>query len=272
MQSETSSDQDPSAAADWLLEAYQRLPALVGALAIVFLGWLLARAARSGASWLASNINRVLERNLRSGNLASARLPSSAVAVIGEICFWAVMVLALTIAAQLLGLPLFDRWLDAAVAHVPNLLVGVLIIVIGWALASRIGGSEGSASVARRLTQALILALALVIGFEQFGLDMKLPVVLLGVVVGAGFLAFAIAFGLGAREYVSAGIASRVLTGQLHRGMRVRIGAHEGDVIEINGTHLLLDTEDGQLLVPLSDALGEQILILRPEGGSADVH
>lgn len=274
MEAATQSDQGPGgAAAGWLMEAYQCLPALVGALVILFVGWLLARAARAGAGWLANAINRMLERNLRSGGLASARVPTSAVAVIGEIAFWAVIVLALTVAAQVLGLALFDNWLDAAVSHVPKLLVGSLVIVIGWALATRLGGdTDGGTSVTRRLVQALIVAVALVVGFEQFGLDMKLPVVLLGVAVGAGFLAFAVAFGLGAREYVAAGIASRVLSGQLHRGMHVRIGAHEGEVIDISATHLLLDAEEGQLLLPLSIALSERIVLLRVEGGSADGH
>ena len=264
--------EDVPGAASVLAGWYERLPSLLAALLIVLAGWLIARAARGGARHVADHLNRFLDRSLRWGSLASARVPSSAIAVIGEILFWLVLLLSIALGARVAGIAMVTVWFDQAAAHLPHLLIGTTIIVGGWLIGSKIGsGGESGESIPRRCAQALVVALTMIVGFEQIGLDMRLPVVLLGIAVGATFLAFSVAFGLGARDYVSANIASRALTSQLQRGMRINSDQHEGELIEITATHLLLDTEAGHVLLPLSNAMNVSIIIQRSgEAGSSD--
>lgn len=257
--------QDVENVATTFLQALSdHLPSLLMALVIFFIGWLIARAARGGARHFADYLNRFLDRSMRWGGLASARVPSTAIAIIGDVFFWAVILLTIGVAARVAGVAVFAVWFDEAAVQFPHFVIGTMIILIGWAIASRVGGSgDGGESISRRCAQVLIIALSMIIGFEQIGLDMTLPVVLLGIALGATFLAFSVAFGLGAREYVSANIASRALATQLQRGMRIKVDAFEGDLIEITTTHLLLDTEEGHVLVPLSNALSAAIVIRR---------
>ena len=264
MEASSTSVQDLQSAGHFLSDWYERLPSLLAALAIVVVGWLIARAARGGARHVANHMNRFLDRSLRWGGLASARVPSSAIVVIGEMLFWVVLLLSIAVAARVAGIAMVTVWFDQAAAHLPHLLIGTIIIVGGWVVGSKIGsGGESGESIPRRCAQALVVALTMIVGFEQVGLDMLLPVVLLGIAVGATFLAFSVAFGLGARDYVSANIASRALTSQLQRGMRIKIDQHEGELIEITATHLLLDTEAGHVLTPLSNAMNMSIVIQR---------
>jgi len=62
-------------------------PAIALAVAIVLIGWLTGRLARGSAIHLANYINRLLDRMLRRGSLASARVPNSAITVIGIVRF-----------------------------------------------------------------------------------------------------------------------------------------------------------------------------------------
>ena len=265
MDTTTSAFSDLQISAARLLESfYDRLPAILAAVAVLILGWLLAGLARRGARRFADLLNRFLDRSLRWGSLASARVPSSAITVIGELLYWAVVLLSLAVAARVAGVGMVSVWFDKAATHFPHLVIGSVVIVLGWAIAARVGGSgDGGPSLARRFAQGLIVAVTLIVGLGQIGLDMQLPVVLLGIAVGATFFAFSVAFGLGAREYVAANIASRALTGQLQRGMRIQIDQYEGDLIEIGATHLLLDTDDGHVLMPLSSAMSTTIVIRR---------
>jgi len=44
----------------------------------------------------------------------------------------------------------------------------------------------------------------------------------------------------------------------------VRIGDVEGDIIEVTTIHLLLDTDDGHVLMPMSHSLTVPITIRQP--------
>lgn len=252
---------------DW----YARAPSILLALGILIIGWPLARLARGAGKGLANQINRLLERSLRWGDLASARLPAGAIAVVGEILFWAVLLLAAALAARVAGVAVVVAWFDDAATYFPHLVIGALIIIIGWLIAAKLGPrGDGAESVSRRFVQVLIVAVATVIGLQKMGLNMSLPVVLLGIGLGATLLGFAVAFGLGAKDFIAANIASRALTPQLQRGVRLRVGSHEGELVEISATHLLIDAEDGHVLFPLSEALRQTIVICQHDDEGAD--
>lgn len=270
MSSLSNPDQGLPAAAGMLGEWYDRMPALAGAVAIVLLGWIAARLARSGSRHVANYFNRLLDRAFRSGGLAAARIPGSANVVIGEVLFWVVFVFALVIAARVAGVAVFSTWLDGAVVHFPHAVIGVLIIIAGWVVAARVG--IPGANPGRRLVQATILSVTMIVGLEQMGLDMALPVVLLAVGLAAVLFAFSLAFGLGAQRYVAAAIAGRTLSRHLNPGVRVRVGEFEGELIEQTTTHLLLDGDDGQILVPLAGALDVAIVIPQVSDMGSDEH
>jgi len=60
----------------------------------------------------------------------------------------------------------------------------------------------------------------------------------------------ALAFGLGARYYVSNLIAARGLRQSLDIGQRIRIQAQEGVVLEITATAVRLQAEQGEHCIP----------------------
>jgi hypothetical protein len=81
------------------------LPSLAGALIILVIGWLIARFIRAAANRILDSLNRVLERTFQSGILASARLPMGASAIFGEVAFWVIIFVTLTISARVAQLP-----------------------------------------------------------------------------------------------------------------------------------------------------------------------
>jgi hypothetical protein len=102
------------------------LPALLAAAAIVFAGWLLARLARRAARHLAGGANRLLERTLRRGTAATARLSPAFISLTGELAFWLVLVFAVIVAASVAGLGGLGESLNNIVRHLPNMIVGAM--------------------------------------------------------------------------------------------------------------------------------------------------
>lgn len=255
------------------------LPSLVGALAVLVLGWLLARLARIASKRVLSGLNRILERTFQRGLLASARLPAGAATILGEAAFWVVMFLTVTIAARTAQLPAISRWLDEIVSFLPSILLGVATIMVGYIISTIIGeqvtesaraAKSSQSALLGRLSQGAVFVTALIIGLDQIGVDVTFLVTLSAVAVGAIFFGFSIAFGLGARDYVSNLIGARAARQSLSTGLMVRIGETQGEVLEITPTQIALDTEDGRTLIPARIAEARGVVIVSrqaPSGG-----
>ncbi len=240
-------------------DAVSWLPALGGALLILIAGWLLGRLVRIAVKRLSENINRLMERLFRKGALASIRLSPAAITALGGASFWIIMFLALALAARVSGLTVIAEWLDQLVVYLPNFIVGIAIIVVGYFASLFVG--EQAASTARiakagqsaligTVAQAAVFIAALIIGLDQVGVDVTFLVALFAVTIGAIAVGFSVAFALGAQNHVGNLIGARSSRRELRPGYVVRIDRDEGTVLEVTQTHIVLDAADGRLLIP----------------------
>lgn len=254
-------------------------PSLIAATLVLLLGWLLARLARTAAKRLLDGLNGFLERVFRHGAVPGPRLSTGATAILGEAAFWLVVFLSLTIAAKVAELPAISSWLDQVVNFLPNLLVGVTLIVAGYFVSVVIGdqvenaareAQSSQSALVGKISQGIVFVVVAIIGLDQMGVDVTFLVAIFAVAVGAVFVGFSIAFGLGAREYVSNLIGARSIRHHLSAGLMVRIGETEGALLEITQTQIALDTEDGRALVPARLAEETGVLIVSRDGSSGD--
>ena len=248
---------------DWVAETaaaiFSTLPSILAAIAILVVGWFVARLSQGLARRLSQGINRIMERVFRTGSLASARLSSPMIAVVAEVSFWIVVFIAITIAMRVGGFTVISGWLNQIVVHLPNLIAGLLIIGLGYFSSDYIGRMVDSGVGAKkaeerlllgRLVRGFIFTTMLIIGLDQFGVEVTFLITLLTVVAGTVLVGFSIAFGLGARAHVSNLIAARTAQSVLQTGMTIRICGVEGTVLEVSPSHISLETETGQTLIP----------------------
>ncbi len=221
-------DRATTAALDLLLA---HLPQLLGALAL-----LLVRSTGQ-ARW-------------RIGHSAS---------VLGAIVYWVVLLLFVTAATQTLGLQTFTDWLTQLVDYLPTLAAGLLIIVAGYLLsgfvaelvkATATGLAPPQRDALARLAQGATLIMALLVGADQIGLKVTWIAIFAAVLVGSLIGGLTIAISLGARGYVSNLIGAHYLRQSLHVGQHVRVAGHEGHIIDVTATSLVLETDTGRILLP----------------------
>ena len=188
--------------------------------------------------------------------------------VLGEVTFGLVFLFSLLIAAQVSGLASLTLWIGDALRHLPNLIVGVAIIVVGYfasifvrEIARNVGGGSHAEGVGRSL-QAAVVAVAVVVGLDQVGVDVTALVVLIGIGAAAAAGGLVAAFGIGARQHVRNLVGARNARRELHAGLRIRVGEHEGEILEISRTVVALDTAEGRLLLPAARLDEEPVLIV----------
>lgn len=254
------------------------LPSLVSALLVLIGGWILARFVRAAANRILGGLNRLLERTFQSGLFVNARVPSGASTIFGEVAFWVIVFVTLTISARIAQLPTISRWLNDIVLFLPDVLLGVATIALGYFISNVVGEQVTEASrsaksshsaLTGRIAQGTVIIIAAIIGLDQIGVDVTFLVTVSSVAVGAILLGFSIAFGFGSREYVSNLISARTLRQSLSPGILVRIGEAEGEVLEITQTHIAVDTENGRALVPAHIAERAGMVILSQQLNSA---
>ena len=239
-------------------KVWGQMPSLLAAVALLFLGWLVARLLRSVAIRALRAVDTLIQRvyhrrglDVPANALASAR-------VLGEVVFWVVMLFFLTAAMHVLGIETFTVWMNRVMTYMPTLVVGALIILAG-VLVSNLARDlviataplgVGPRRLLGRTVQGMILVTAVVIGADQIGINITFLVILTSVIVAAVLGGLALSMSLGSRTYVANLIGTRYLREAYRVGQRVRIGEHEGRILDFTPTAVVLETAAGRTILP----------------------
>ncbi len=243
------------------------LPQVLGALALLLVGWLLARllrmVTRRGVALLDSLVTR-------STGQARFRIGRSA-AVLGTIVYWVVLLFFVAAATQTLGLQTFTDWLARLLDHLPTVAAGLLIMVAGYLLSGFVGEVVQATATAlpapqrralARVAQSATLVVALLVGADQIGLKVTWIAIFAALLVASVLGGLAIAVSLGSRGYVANLIGAHHLRQALEPGQRVRVSGHEGRIVDISATSLVLETDDGRVVLPGSLYHDEAIVLV----------
>ena len=252
----------------------EHLPALLGALALVLIGWFVASWLRALTRKLGLRVNRGLDRVLRMDRAQRIRLSPALVRLLANLVFWIVLLGFITAAARVAELETVSGWLQAVIAYLPKLLLGALIVVAGYLIAAVVRDlvidALDSAGVAQRqligrLAQAATFLAAIVIGIDQIGIDVTFVTTMIAIVLGVVLAGFSLAFGLGARRVVANLIAGHALQQQFSIGQRARIGGVEGEIVEFTPTAVVLATAEGRVTVPAGCFDEQPSVLISPE-------
>lgn len=249
----------------------EHLPNLAGALGLLLVGWLLASLlrmlTRRGAGLLDTMI-------VRSTGQARWQIGRSAV-VLGTVVYWVVLVFFVAAATQTLGLQTFTDWLARLLDHLPTLTAGLLIIAAGWLLSGFVAElvqamatplAPPQRAALARVAQGATLVIALLVGADQIGLKVTW-IAILAVVIAATVLGgVTLAVSLGARGFVSNLIGAHYLGQSLRVGQRVRVGGHEGRIVDLTATSLVLETAEGRVMLPGRVYHDEAIVLIARQG------
>jgi small-conductance mechanosensitive channel len=237
-------------------------PTLLGAVALLITGWLIALGVRALSLRLLKGLDRVWYRLVLKSGLPEVRDREFPLHILGTILFWVVILFFLTAATEVLGLRIFTVWLSKVVEYLPTILGSALIILAGVLISGLIRDlvSAGATSAGMthgdllgRVSQGIVLATVLVIGANQIGIDVTLLVIIFGIVAGSMLGAVALAFGLGARSFVSNLISAREVRRMYKVGDTIRIGETEGTISEITQTTLILESDNSRFVVPAKE-------------------
>lgn len=187
------------------------LPALIGALIVLVLGWILSGIL---AGLIEKGLRAVgFEKASQSAGIAGFIQKSgsgwTASKVVAEIVKWFIRLVAIQAAASILGMGQISAILNSILLFLPNVVVALAIIVLGAFIAKFVSGivratvSEmgfGNPDLIAATARYTIITFAVIAAVDQIGIAATVVNTLQIGTVAALALAFGLAFGLGGQQ------------------------------------------------------------------------
>lgn len=185
------------------------LPALLGALVIVFAGYLLARLVQKGTERMLRRVqlNQLLERGGVMQAVERSGSTLNPTRIVSNLLFWFIMFAVLLLAANALGLESLALVFTDLVNYIPSVIAAVVIVIVGIVLGEFVGGlihaSAGSlhgGPTLARVGRGMVVVISVFMALLQLGVATDIVTTAFAILFGAVAFALSIAFGLGSRE------------------------------------------------------------------------
>jgi hypothetical protein len=190
-------------------QLYQYVPALVGALVILFAGYLLARLFEKGTEKVLRRIrfNQLLERGGVMDAVERAGSHVNPTRIGSNLVFWFIMFTVMLVAANALGLQSLANVFSELVSYIPSVIAAIVIIIVGIVLGGFVGGLimasagglHGGPTLAR-VGKGGVIVLAVFMALQELGVASEIVTTAFALLFGAIALALALSFGLGNRD------------------------------------------------------------------------
>jgi hypothetical protein len=186
---------------------------------------------------------------------------------IPRLVYFLVIFLLVKTASDALGLIAISSAIGAFFSYLPNIIAALLLLILGSTVGQFAGQMVTQAAQSSgidfaqplgKLVSALIIFIVAMMAIGQLKIDTQMVRLVTAFVLGAGALAFGLAFGLGTREIVRNLIIGFYTRKIVVVGKRFEIAGQSGVLTAITATHVILDNEEQGLIVPNS-ILMEQI-------------
>jgi hypothetical protein len=191
------------------------LPRLALAVAVVAVGWVVAKAVRFAMekALRAVNFNVLTERAGTDHFLQQGGLHGDTTTIFGLFAYWVVIIATLIIAFNGLGLTYITDLLQRVELFAPKVLVAMLVVVLGSYFARFVGEAVNTycldaeipdADILGKISRYLIMTFVVMIALSQIEVGGDIVQRTFLILLGGLVLALALAFGLGGREWAAA--------------------------------------------------------------------
>jgi small-conductance mechanosensitive channel len=239
-------------------------PDLLAALAILVVGWLVARLSRLLVEQVLrrAGLDRMAERTGITQTLAQADIQASISKLAGQLVFWIIFLFFLASAVETLGLAAASEPLRALIVYLPRILAAGVVLLGGLLFASLVAKTVTAMAVSAGLEfgktlgqvgQVLVVSLALVLAIDQLGFNAAVLDGLLTNTLTAILAGGALAFALGGRDVAANVLAAHYAKELFELGETISLDGIEGTLESIGPVKSTIATHDGLVSVPNSD-------------------
>ena len=263
--------------AELLARFSEAAPKLLFALLILLIGRIVAGLVRRVVQRVLAGlqVDRLAEQLNDIDIVQRTGMKIQISGVISQMVFYVLMLGFVIFATDMLGIPAITDMVRDVIDYLPALFSAFVLFLLGLFLADMVRGGVQTTCQSMGIPSAKMIGTAVfyflfitiaVSALSQAKISTGFIASNLTVVIGALALAFAVGYGLAARDLVANYIAGHYNRNKVRIGDDVRIAGVRGKVVLIDSTSMILQTPERAIIIPLSKMTTEKVEVFYPEG------
>lgn len=253
------------------------IPKLAFALLVLFIGWLVSNTLRKIIRRILSGmkVDSFTEKLNDIDLVQRSGMKVHLSIILSQMIYYVLMLGFVIFATDMLGVPAITQMVRDLVNYLPALFSAFVLFLLGLFLADMARnltlttlqslGVSSAKIISSGIFYFLFLTVA-ISALSQAKVDTGFIASNLTVIIAAFALAFALGYGLAARDLVANYLAGHHNRGKVHIGDDVQIAGVRGKVVLMDATSLILQTPDRAIVLPLSKLTSEKVEIFYPDG------
>lgn len=252
------------------LEITEIFPNIIGALIVLIIGWIVTKLVVK----LIKKILKVVKANKLDDKLneieiiEGKKLNFDTIKVVSKIVKYLMYIVIFVTASEIMGLAIITEQISDLLSYLPQLLSALVIFILGLLFANFVKNGLKSLfesmdlSGGKMISQVvffLILTFISITALNQAGINTEIITNNINMIIAAFLLAFAIAFGFGAREVVGKLLRTFYARKTFEVGQKIIFNDQTYTIDEVKSISVVLRNENGRLIVPINDITENQV-------------
>ena len=245
-------------------------PNIIGALVVLIIGWLITKlVVRVIKKILKLAQTEKLDKKINEIEVVEGKqLNFNTVKVVSKVVKYLMYIIIFVTASDIMGLDIITDQINNLLFYLPKLFAALIIFIVGLLLANFVKNGLKSLfesmdlSGGKMISQVvffLMLTFISITALNQAGIDTEIITNNINMIIAAFLLAFAIAFGLGAREVVGKLLKTFYARKTFEVGQNITFQNETYTVESVENISVILKNPKGKLIVPIDDLVENQV-------------
>ena len=242
----------------------------LGAILILLIGWLVTKLVVKAIKKVLKLVKaNNLDDKLNAIEIVEGkRLNFDTIKIVSKFVKWVMYVVLLIMVSDVMGLEIISNQVSNLLSYLPQLFAALVIFIIGLLFANFVKNGLKSLfesmdlSGGKMISQVvffLLLTFISITALNQAGINTEIITSNITMILAAFLLAFAIAFGFGAREVVSKLLKTFYARKMFEVGQKIIFNNESYVVEEVKSISVILKNTKGKLIVPIDDLVENQV-------------
>lgn len=252
------------------------IPNLIGAIAILVIGFVVSRLSRKlvRRMLVAIGADRLAERLNDIDLLQKNRIKFVPSAFLSTVVYYFLLFIFVVAATDVLNMEVISALVGDILNYVPVVISALAVLIVGLFISDFLKtivktSCESLAIPAAGLIANIVFYFlflnVIMIALSQARIDTGFIQDNLSIILGGIVFAFAIGYGFASRSIVANFLASFYNKGKVKIGDVVEIEGIRGKVVDIDNSTMTLDAQDRRVIVPLGQLTEKHISILKSD-------
>ncbi len=252
------------------LEISAIFPNLIGTFFVLLIGFFVTKLIVKIIKKVLklAKVNKLDEKINEIEIVEGKNLNFDTVKVVSGFVKWLMYIMLIIMASDIMGLKIISEQIADLLAYLPKLLTALVIFMIGLLFANFVKNGLKSLfesmdlSGGKMISQVvffLLLTFISITALNQAGIDTEIITNNINMIIAAFLLAFAIAFGLGAREVVGKLLKAFYARKTYEVGQEIVFNNETYTIDSVENISIILKNSNGKLIVPIDEIVENQV-------------